>query len=365
MTLLNDAKARTTLRRALRHWYDRHARDLPWRRTRDPYRIWLSEIMLQQTQVATVVGYYERFLERFPTVHDLAAAPLDDVLKCWEGLGYYSRARNLHRAAQLVASEHDGAFPTTAAALAKLPGVGRYTAAAIASIAHDEPAAVLDGNVKRVLARLLAVTDSIDERGTLDRLWQAADTLLSRRRPGDHNQAVMELGARVCTPRQPQCLLCPVSRWCGARAQGVEQQLPVRAPKRAVPEIAAAAGLVCDAGGRLLLIRQPERGLLGGLWALPTVEPVEPRDGHAALGAFLQPLVGPVQLGRPRGQVTHTYTHRRVHLALYDVRVQNGQPPPHAKPTPATTHRWVTPAEIDELALGQLYHKALAAAGWR
>jgi A/G-specific adenine glycosylase len=365
MTLLNDGKARTALRRALLRWYDAHARDLPWRRTRDPYRIWLSEIMLQQTQVATVVGYYQRFLERFPTVHDLAAAPLDDVLKRWEGLGYYSRARNLHRAAQLVAREHDGVFPATAADLAKLPGVGRYTAAAIASIAHDEPAAVLDGNVKRVLARLLAVSDSIDERTTLDTLWQAADTLLSRRRPGDHNQALMELGARVCTPRQPQCLLCPVSRWCAARAQGIEQQLPVRAPKRAVPEINAAAGLVRDAAGRLLLIRQPERGLLGGLWALPTVEPVDPHDGHAALGEMLRTLVGPVQLGRPRGPVTHTYTHRRVHLTLYEACLQNGQPPSNRKPASAPTQRWVAPAEIDELALGQLYHKALAAAGLR
>src|SRR5215212_5496516 len=213
----------------LLNWYDAHAADLPFRRTHDPYRIWLSEIMLQQTQVTTVIPYFERFLARFPTVESLAAAPLDDVLKLWEGLGYYSRARNLHRAAQHIVTDHGAHFPTTAIELQALPGIGRYTAGAIASIAYNEPVAVLDGNVMRVLTRLYDIADDIAAPATQKRLWTLAESLVPPDHPGNFNQAMMELGRTICKPRQPLCAACPVSAHCLAFQRGVQSERPVKA----------------------------------------------------------------------------------------------------------------------------------------
>lgn len=249
---------RAPFRRALLAWYDRHRRPLPWRAARDPYRIWLSEIMLQQTRVAAVAEPYQRFLRRFPDVQTLARARLASVLAVWSGLGYYRRARNLHAAARLICSR-GGSFPRTAAAWRELPGVGRYTAAAVASIAFHEPCAVLDGNVERVLQRLTGCAMAQKE------MWAAVQALLSPRRPGDFNQAMMELGATVCLPAQPNCRQCPVARWCSTRGRGIQVKLP---PRRK----AKLRYLLAERQGSVLLVCRPATSaLMPGMYELPAL----------------------------------------------------------------------------------------------
>ena len=225
-------RKRDILQRSLLKWYDEHQRDLPWRNTTDPYPVWISEVMLQQTQVQTVIPYYLKFLEHFPSVAALAKADTDALLRLWAGLGYYSRARNLQKAAQIIVEQFGGRFPQSYTDVLALPGIGRYTAAAIVSIAFGQPYAVLDGNVSRVLARLLSMSGDPKSSAVQNRLWAAAQQLLPRARPGDFNQAVMELGATVCSPRQPRCLLCPWTRQCLARQQGQQELLPEKARRR-------------------------------------------------------------------------------------------------------------------------------------
>jgi len=352
--------ARTVaFRRALLGWYDATARDLPWRRTKDPYRIWLSEVMLQQTRVETVIPYYQRFTERFPTVEALAAAPLDDVLRLWAGLGYYSRARNLHRAARHVANELGGEFPLSDEALRVLPGVGDYTAAAIASIAFDEPAAVLDGNVKRVLARVCAIEQPIDEARTLRALRAAADELLPRRRAGDFNQALMELGAVVCLPRAPRCDACPVRRACDGATAGIAADLPVRSRAKNVTSVSAVAGVVVDRG-KWLMVRRPERGLLGGLWELPGEEFTRGRASSGRLERCLLRDFGVrVSVGPRYGIVEHVFTHRVLRVHIYVSAYQSGR----VVPARHTAWRWVDAEALEELALSALARKTLAVAG--
>lgn len=259
------------LRARLLAWYDRHRRDLPWRRTRHPYRIWVSEIMLQQTRVAAVLGHYRRFLRRFPSLRRLAAARLDSVLAAWSGLGYYRRARSLHAAARLLVREHGGRLPRTSGEWRRLPGVGRYTAAAIASIAFGEPEAVVDGNVERVLRRLQGGTRRVSVAET----WESANVLLRRDRPGDFNQAMMELGATVCLPSAPKCPQCPLEKWC--RTRGAERRAtPVRRRRRAVTYALAATS---DA---VWLVRRPAHSArMPGMWELPEVE-ARPRRWKAS-----------------------------------------------------------------------------------
>jgi len=249
---------RPALAKSLLAWYDVHARDLPWRQNRDPYRVWLSEIMLQQTRVAAVLEHYRIFLERFPTVRKLAAAREASVLAAWSGLGYYRRARMLHAAARVVVKEHNGRFPDSSQGLRALPGIGRYTAAAIASIAHNEPTAVVDGNVERVLARLLG------EELSVEATWQAAEKLLDRTRPGDFNQAMMELGATVCLPRQPKCLACPVSEFCATRSELPRAKAPARQKKLEIH-----FGLARRDEQVFLIQRKRDESLMPGMWELP------------------------------------------------------------------------------------------------
>lgn len=253
---------------ALLHWYDVHKRELPWRGTRDPYRIWLSEIMLQQTRAETVERYYQRFLDHFPTVGDLAGAPEDEVLKLWEGLGYYSRARNLHAAAKAVAQDLDGHFPESAEGLRKLPGVGPYAANAIASIAYEECVPALDGNQARVLSRVTAW--ETPPRTPFD-LLEPAMARISSARPGDYNQALMDLGTAICTPKKPDCVACPVAEFCLARESGDPESYPRKQPPVAKREIDLTIVLLTD-GRRLYIRRRPPRGLLGGLYEFGTVE---------------------------------------------------------------------------------------------
>lgn len=247
------------LRRALLRWYDENRRDLPWRRTRDPYAIWVSEIMLQQTRVAAVLPRYEKFLQRFPSVEKLASARLSSVLAEWSGLGYYRRARNLHAAAKVIARGPAGSFPESSNELRKLPGVGRYTAAAIASIAFEEPVAVLDGNVERVLRRLLYCATAADA-------WNAAQELLDRERPGDFNQAIMELGAMICLPGKPSCSRCPMMKFCGTRGRGERRKRKPRQIKAEVSLVFATKG-----DSVLLVQRAAKESLMSGMWELPTL----------------------------------------------------------------------------------------------
>jgi A/G-specific adenine glycosylase len=308
---------------ALLAWYDRHRRVLPWRalpgeRT-DPYRVWLSEIMLQQTTVATVGPYFAAFLERWPDVASLAAAPLDDVLHAWQGLGYYARARNLHKCAIAVARDHGGRFPEDEAGLRTLPGVGAYTAAAVAAIAFDRPAVVVDGNVERVVARLHAVETPLPAaKPELNRL---AAALTPDARPGDFAQAMMDLGATICTPRGPRCVLCPLMAGCAARAQGIAEELPRRSAKPEKPTRRGVAFFAIDGTGSVLLRRREERGLLGGMIEVPSTEwrteawPADEAERAAPVAAPWRALPGVVR---------HTFTHFHLELTVLAGRVSVG-----------------------------------------
>ncbi|NLF32230.1 MAG: A/G-specific adenine glycosylase [Planctomycetes bacterium] len=352
---------RTALRRGLLRWYDREARDLPWRRTSDPYHVWVSEIMLQQTQVATVEPYYGRFLAAFPTVEALAAAEPDAVLKQWEGLGYYRRAKNLHKAAGVVVAELEGRLPRTAAGWRALPGIGRYTAAAIASIAFGEAAAVLDGNVKRVLARTLAIRESIDLPATEAELWQAAEAMVTAHRPGDVNQAMMELGARVCTPRAPQCLTCCVRNVCDAAAAGLQEVLPVRTKKSATPHYEVVAAAI-RRHNRYLMGRRPDDAMLGGLWEFPGGKLADGETHAEGLRRELLEETGlTVEVGPRLATVEHAYTHFSITLHLYLCNAPDGQPHPHWH----TRLRWVCPCEFDDFAMPGATRKLLEACDLR
>lgn len=302
------------IRRDLLAWFDRHQRDLPWRRTRDAYAIWLSEVMLQQTQVQTVIPYWERFLARFPTVTSLAEAPLDDVLSLWRGLGYYSRARNLHRAAQEIA-KRGAALPRTAAELLELPGFGRYTAGAVASIAYGEPAPIVDGNVARVFARLFVIEGAPGDRERERALWARAEELVAGPRPGDWNQALMELGALICRPEAPACLLCPVREHCGALNAGRVAELPpvrVRAARKSLDLLVG----VWREDDRILLARREGGGLFGGLWELPSIETGSERDPAPLASLFGAHAAIHAEFAR----VKRTLTHRDLTLRLHLVR---------------------------------------------
>ena len=331
-------------------WYDRHARTMPWRvspRDRaagvrpDPYRIWLSEIMLQQTTVATVGAYFRRFVDRWPTVAALAAAPRDEVLTEWAGLGYYARARNLHACARAVAETHAGVFPDSEAGLRTLPGIGAYTAAAVAAIAFDRPAAVVDGNVERVMARVFGVTDPLP--GSKPALKRYAADLTPAVRPGDYAQAVMDLGATICTPRRPNCLMCPWQEACVARRAGIAEQLPRRAPKAERPQRYGVAYWVTRADGAILLVRRPDKGLLGGMIGVPTSDWLDAPPGaldHAPFAADWRELPGRVQ---------HGFTHFRLDLTVAVTNVVDVA----ALPDPI----WALPDALGRHALPTLMRK--------
>jgi A/G-specific adenine glycosylase len=337
---------------ALLAWWDAGHADLPWRRTRDPYAIWVAEIMLQQTQIAAVIPFYQRWMARFPTVEALAAAPLDDVLKQWEGLGYYSRARNLHAAAQIIVRDHGGRLPRTIGELMKLPGIGRYTAGAIASIAYDTPAPVLDGNVIRVLSRVYDIADDVTKPATRDRLWRLAEEILPAERPGDFNQALMELGQQICVPKAPRCLICPLSERCLGRQRGTQLERPVRPPRRATPHYDVVAAVIWQAGqpargGRFLIAQRPLEGLLGGLWEFPggKVEPGEAlpdalrREIGEELGLEIEP-------GDYLVEIAHAYTHFRITLHAFHAAYRGGT----AQHLGVADHAWVTLDEVDRYA---------------
>jgi A/G-specific adenine glycosylase len=330
--------------RPLVAWFRRTARDLPWRRTKDPYAVWVSEIMLQQTQIETVIPYYERWMKRWPTREALAKASMDDVLKAWEGLGYYARARNLHRAAREMAS-----LPSTAAGWREVRGVGEYTAAAIASIAFGERAAALDGNVRRVMSRILAD----DDEGAIRAALEGA---IPRGAPGDFNQALMELGQRVCRPRSPDCLLCPVSESCRARKLGRQEEFPRQAPSREVPHYEIAIG-VCRKGGRVLVARRKAEGLLGGLWEFPGGKRRAGESYARALAREFREEVGlAIDVGGEFMVVPHRYSHFSVELHVFECRWRSGT----ARPLASDEVRWVGLDELEKLAFPKANRRIIA-----
>lgn len=339
-------------------WYDQHAADLPWRLSQDAYRVWLSEIMLQQTQVETVKPYYSRFLEAFPTVHDLATAPLADVLKLWEGLGYYSRARNLHKAAQVVSREFDGQFPKTVEGLLSLPGVGRYTAGAIASIAFGEAVPVLDGNVIRVFARLTDLSDDVTQSPTRDKLWKLAEDWLDRQRPGDYNQSLMELGRVICKPRNPLCLSCPVRQHCQSFVNETQLQRPVKKRKAPTPHYDVTAGLIWNEAGQLLITQRPLDGLLGGLWEFPGGKQEQGETLPECLRRELREELGiEVEVGELFVVVKHAFTHFKITLHAFSCRHTNGQPQAIA----VQDWVWVRPPELKNYSFGKADREVIRA----
>ena len=343
------------LRRALLSWYRKTRRDLPWRRSRDPYEIWVSETMLQQTRVETVVHYYERFLARFPDLHSLATADTDDVLGEWAGLGYYGRARNLQTAARQVVEEWGGEMPDDVEGLSSLKGVGRYTAGAVASIAFDRPAPVVDGNVTRVLTRLLGIREEVGSAPVLRRLWEEAEALARGRSPGDLNQALMELGATVCTPRSPLCEVCPIAAHCRARESGDPEAIPVKRPRPKPKRLEAAAAFL-ERRGKALAVRRPPRGLLGGLWELPGGELNAKEIPEEGLARSMRERVGLTLSGIEKlGTVRHVFTHRVLHLHVYRARGASGR----VRLAGFDAHRWLPPARLPELPQSAVMGKAL------
>jgi A/G-specific adenine glycosylase len=345
---------KSDLAKRLLAYYDAYKRDLPWRATADPYRIWISEVMLQQTRVETVVPYYNRWIERFPGVQQLADAPLDDVLKHWEGLGYYSRARNLHRAARVVREEHSGSLPRAADELRELPGFGEYTAGAVASIAFGEAVPAVDGNVKRVLARVFDLPDPSSAE-----LRRIAQSITPAERAGDFNQALMELGATVCTPRAPRCAVCPIAALCRAYEMGTQLDRPLKKKRKPIPEDDVVTAVIVAPSGRMLLKRRPARGLLAGLFEFPGISAERGTTLSEAARSLVLQLIGVKFAGEPRaiGSVTHTFTHRRIIYHSFMFRLKRA--PRRAENKNANTI-WAGADEREALTLPVAQRRILA-----
>jgi len=327
-------------------WYDIHKRILPWRQTTDPYRIWLSEVMLQQTQVATVIPYYERFTRAFPDATALADAQDDRVLKMWEGLGYYNRCHNFLKAMRKVRDEHGGRVPDTPNAFSGLPGVGPYTCAAVQSIAFGHPTAAVDGNVNRVVTRLFALDGVVTSAGVKRAIQEAVDAAVPETRPGDFNQAMMELGATVCTPKRPDCLRCPLGAGCKARALGKQEVFPVKGAGKAVPLYPVALAVVVQ-NGKILVQKRPAKGHLAGMWEFPGGRVLAGETHAKALERSLVDELGIVPVvGEMVGSVTHAYSHFRVQLFVYLAEVEGGIPTPK-KGQPVD---WIVPEDLERLA---------------
>ncbi len=328
----------------LLNWYRQQGRSLPWRGHFDPYAVWVSEIMLQQTRVETVIPYFEKWMQRFPTVKELAEASEQDVLNAWEGLGYYSRARNLHKAAKIVVQQHNGELPRDLKALRALPGIGRYTVGAIASIAFNMDEPTLDGNLRRVFARLFDVSEPADLPAGEEILWSLAAEHLPKGRAGDYNQALMDLGASICLPKNPRCLLCPLMEMCKARIRGTQEQRPVLKPKKETPHYVHAAGVIVE-DGKVLLAKRPSKGLLGGMWEFPNGrvdgKPAEELESVLEAGYRLK-----VQRNEALGTVQHAYTHFRVTVYAFRCKLLSMSENESLK--------WVGLEELEDYPMGKV-----------
>jgi A/G-specific adenine glycosylase len=340
----------TPFSKNLLEWYEENARELPWRGHPDPYAVWISEIMLQQTRVETVIPYFNRWLERFPDVSKLAQAPQKEVLNNWEGLGYYARARNLHRAAQVIVKEFGGKLPKETKTLEKLPGIGRYTAAAIASIAFGQDAAALDGNIRRVLSRIFNVELPARSTEGEQLLWQLAEENIPTGRAGDYNQAIMDLGALICTPKSPDCGRCPITNLCQARALGIQESIPVKKRKTPVPHHTVTAAVIFRKG-QVLIAQRPANGLLGGLWEFPGGKTEPKEDLTVCLKREICEELGvDIEVGDPFGVYQHAYTHFKITLHAFKCLLLNGTPA-------ALEHNeilWTDPRELDQYPMGKV-----------
>jgi A/G-specific adenine glycosylase len=339
-----DSFAVQPLRHALLDWYRHQGRDLPWRNTRDPYAIWVSEIMLQQTQVKTVIPYYERWLAQFPTLADLAAADQQQVLKAWQGLGYYARARNLHRAAQQI-MQLGGEFPTDLASTMSLAGIGRTTAGGILSAAFNQPFPILDGNVKRVLSRLIALPKPPSK--AVPQLWQLSQMLLDPVQPRDFNQAIMDLGATCCTAKHPACSICPWNFCCIAHQTQMQNELPISETRAPVPHKQIGVAVIWNAQDQILIDRRRQEGLLGGLWEFPggKIEPDETVQ-QCIRREIMEELGIEIEVGDHLITIDHAYSHFHVTLNVYHCRHLQGEP----QPLESDEVRWVTISELGQFA---------------
>ena len=339
------------LTQPLLNWYAQHARCLPWRTHPDPYVVWVSEIMLQQTRVETVIPFFQRWMKHFPSLTALASASQQEVLAVWEGLGYYSRARNLHRAAQLVVEDYEGELPRDPLSLRKLPGIGRYTAGAILSIAFgmDEPA--LDGNARRVLARYFNVTEPARSTRGEHILWALAKENLPAGQAGEYNQALMDLGAEICTPREPNCEICPLARTCQAYTLGVQKDLPVALEKAATPHITVTAAVIYR-DDRVLITRRPQNGLLGGMWEFPGGKMQSGEDLVSCLQREIkEELAVDVNVAEQLGVYRHAYTHFRVTLHAFRCSLVNGYEPELVQ---VDDLRWTKLEELADFPMGKI-----------
>lgn len=346
--LLEDQAAIETFRAQLLSWYRDHKRQTSWRDSSDPYHIWISEIMLQQTRVGQMGAYFERFVSAFPTVEALAGASEDEVLKVWEGLGYYARARNMHKAAKRIATELGGRIPDTYEGLIELPGIGEYTAAAVSSIAFDRDHPVLDGNVTRVLCRLLRIEEDPRRAQVKAQLIAAGEALLAQGEAGDFNQAMMELGARTCTPRNPSCPTCPVGELCRARAELDDPTaLPLKPAKKRKPHYQVAAGLIRK-GDKLLIAQRPSEGMLGGLWEFPGGKQEEGETLEECLVREIREELGiEIAVEERLTSVDHAYSHFSITLHAFEARYLSGAP----RAIGCAAWRWIAPEEVEDYAL--------------
>ena len=351
MVVLDRPRA-ATARRSLLRWYRRRSRALPWRKSKSPYAVWLSEVMLQQTQIETVIPFYRRFVREFPTVERLARAPLERVLELWSGLGYYRRARNLHRAAQELVEKHGGQFPREMKLARSLPGVGDYTARAVLSIAYDQPYAVLDGNVARVMARLLALRGNLHQPRFRRRIEGHLELLLSRRRPGNFNQALMELGQTICLPRSPLCTFCPLKFWCQGFQSNNPEHFPEPRPRRQTEDWHMAAAVLFK-NHRFLLFRGLDDGLLEDLWNFPSALGPSSSEALARLKKKLLSLQGVTpSLSQQGHKLRHNITFRSIQVHVYIG--------PFTLRAPKGEFRWLRPESIEKSAVSQLARKIAA-----
>jgi A/G-specific adenine glycosylase len=329
----------------LLRWFKKNKRDLPWRKTKNPYAIWVSEIMLQQTQVATVIPYYQKFLKSFPTMRHLAKSDLSKVLKVWEGMGYYSRARNLHRASQIVLNHFHGEIPNTQKDLLGLPGIGRSTAGAILSFAFAKEAPILDGNARRVLSRLFAVSGSPGEKETEQLLWKISESLIPKRFSNPFNQALMDLGSILCTPKEPKCPCCPLHHFCKGRASGNPERFPAKKVKRATPHVESVSAVIRK-DGKVLLSQRPPRGLLGGLWEFPNWK-IE-RKGRLRLRTCIQKEMGMnVEVKESIGTFRQTFSHFKLTLQVFHCQPLNGK----------AKGRWVPIRKLRLLPMSRIHRR--------
>lgn len=344
---IESAKWKRELHRRLRAWYVEHRRDLPWRWVDDPYAIWVSEIMLQQTQVSRVEEYFSRWMTQFPDVTTLAEASLDEVLKAWEGLGYYARARNLHRAARRIVEEFDGRLPQSPEALRTLPGIGRYTAGAIASIAFDQPVAAVDANLKRVFARLIGYDEPINTPAGTRALWDVAEGLLPDQDVGDWNEALMDVGATLCISGTPRCLLCPFMGLCTAQREGRQEELPRRRSRGTRPHRTVAAGVIRKESGEILIAQRPTDKMLGGLWEFPGGTVVDGESFDACLERIVrEDFSVEIDVEDELAVIEHGYTHFSITLHAYLCRHVGGTPENGS----VAAWRWAAPDTLDDFA---------------